>query len=138
MDWMGCAGVLPPLRMEGNAAMTRPVLLDFVDVAKEWGMSPQAVQRAADRVGLTVYMGRKPKIPEDDLKRLIASCQGQAKGRASTGESRPKPAQDNGLSSTGKQSAKQAQLIAEKLTKRLPTTSTHGESTVTPIRPKLS
>jgi len=117
---------------------TPVALLDVKDVASLWGISPIAVQRAAENAGLLVRMGRKPKIYEADLERLVRACQGQAKAPASTGESRPKAAPDNGLSSTARQSAKQAAQTVERLTKPSRTTSTPEASAVTPIRQRRS
>jgi hypothetical protein len=111
-------------------------LLAIPDVAKMWNVSPSAVKDAAERAGLLVRIGRAVKIYEDDLERLVRTCQGQAKAHDYTGASQPKPAQDNGLSSTARQSAKQAAQTVGKLTKRLQTTSIQEASNVTPLRQK--
>lgn len=124
--------------MMTGGAMNIPKLFDVKDIAAEWNVAPDALMIAAGRANLLVQIGRSRKIYENDLERLVRECQGQAKERASTGESRPKQEPDSGLSSTVKRSAKQAQQIADRLTKRLPTTSTQGASSVTPIRPKHS
>ena len=118
--------------------MTRHTLLTIPAVAELWGESPAAVQRAAEEAGLLVRIGRKPKIYEADLERLVRKCQGQAKAQDYTGASRPKREAVSGLSSTAKASARQAQTTVDKLTKRLPTTSTRAAPNVTPLRPKPS
>lgn len=118
--------------------MTRHTLLTIPAVAEMWGESAAAVQRAAEEAGLLVRIGRKPKIYEADLERLVRKCQGQAKVQDYTGASQPKREADNGLSSTARQSAKQAQTTVDKLTKRLPTTSTPEARNVTPLRQKPS
>lgn len=50
--------------------MTAHTLLTIPEVADMWGESPGAVQKAAERAGLLVRIGRKPKIYVKDLEVL--------------------------------------------------------------------
>lgn len=94
--------------------MALPTLLTFDEIAAHFGVSAAALKSEADANGLTIKIGRKSKILEDDVERLIELCRVEQKVRDCTGEN-ARTDRPCGKFATDKPESRPAQTAAARL-----------------------
>lgn len=104
----------------------RRKLLKVEEAALELGVSKMGLRKAAENLGLLIYMGRSPRIDPNNYEELIKGCQGKPPEQGSTYEkTRASTSSETPDTPINQQARETAAMLKKGL---LPTSQAKGQS----------